>query len=272
MGKPSLTGNSTFDRIISLNGDYQLKLAGVLESLQTVYRHLQEWPLSVHSHDIPNGGEMHILTDFIPSDSLELTISMVKQTHDSLKAIKQWKLQHKKARITTNLQTTRDTIPRKGTAFVCTSEIGSTTEPKTSMSRQGTNPSNYTVLEKAPVGHNSNPKEISVSVPDTEKKNVMAYDHAPLTTKSRIGSKIRSPRSSLQCAHCASTKTPEWRKGPYGKRSLCNACGLFYKKLLHKFGFDQAAMIMKYRKSIFSKDRKVPRSFDVPSTHNQSHS
>ncbi|XP_056173564.1 uncharacterized protein LOC115690485 isoform X2 [Syzygium oleosum] len=32
-----------------------------------------------------------------------------------------------------------------------------------------------------------------------------------------------------QCAHCASEKTPQWRAGPLGPKTLCNACGVRYK-------------------------------------------
>lgn len=31
-----------------------------------------------------------------------------------------------------------------------------------------------------------------------------------------------------------STETPEWRKGPMGPRTLCNACGLIWAKLARK--------------------------------------
>jgi hypothetical protein len=31
------------------------------------------------------------------------------------------------------------------------------------------------------------------------------------------------------CSHCQSSKTPQWREGPDGRRTLCNACGLRYK-------------------------------------------
>ncbi|CAN1146004.1 GATA transcription factor 2 [Linum perenne] len=31
------------------------------------------------------------------------------------------------------------------------------------------------------------------------------------------------------CTHCASEKTPQWRTGPMGPKTLCNACGVRYK-------------------------------------------
>lgn len=31
------------------------------------------------------------------------------------------------------------------------------------------------------------------------------------------------------CLHCGSDKTPQWRLGPMGPKTLCNACGVRYK-------------------------------------------
>ncbi|KAJ1023629.1 hypothetical protein NDA18_004616 [Ustilago nuda] len=36
------------------------------------------------------------------------------------------------------------------------------------------------------------------------------------------------------CQACATSETPEWRRGPDGARTLCNACGLHYAKLVRK--------------------------------------
>ncbi|GAU26269.1 hypothetical protein TSUD_224600 [Trifolium subterraneum] len=32
-----------------------------------------------------------------------------------------------------------------------------------------------------------------------------------------------------RCSHCGVTKTPQWRTGPLGAKTLCNACGVRYK-------------------------------------------
>lgn len=34
---------------------------------------------------------------------------------------------------------------------------------------------------------------------------------------------------SRRCLHCAAEKTPQWRTGPMGPKTLCNACGVRYK-------------------------------------------
>lgn len=39
-----------------------------------------------------------------------------------------------------------------------------------------------------------------------------------------------------KCHRCGTTETPEWRRGPNGVRTLCNACGLFHAKLVKRKG------------------------------------
>lgn len=44
-----------------------------------------------------------------------------------------------------------------------------------------------------------------------------------------------------KCHRCGTTETPEWRRGPHGVRTLCNACGLFHAKLVKRKGAALAA-------------------------------
>ncbi|OMJ11546.1 GATA zinc finger domain-containing protein 3 [Smittium culicis] len=37
-----------------------------------------------------------------------------------------------------------------------------------------------------------------------------------------------------QCISCGTTNSPEWRKGPHGQKTLCNACGLRYSRSIKK--------------------------------------
>ncbi|KAJ3670805.1 hypothetical protein LUZ60_008231 [Juncus effusus] len=39
-----------------------------------------------------------------------------------------------------------------------------------------------------------------------------------------------STRPTRRCTNCDTTSTPLWRNGPKGPKSLCNACGIRYKK------------------------------------------
>ncbi|KAI9280142.1 GATA zinc finger-domain-containing protein [Umbelopsis sp. AD052] len=54
-------------------------------------------------------------------------------------------------------------------------------------------------------------------------------------SKGRFGKTRARKRSictpQLRCHSCNVTETPEWRRGPDGARTLCNACGLHYAKL-----------------------------------------
>ncbi|KAJ7593058.1 hypothetical protein C8J56DRAFT_930269 [Mycena floridula] len=38
------------------------------------------------------------------------------------------------------------------------------------------------------------------------------------------------PNGVLKCSSCKATSSPEWRKGPTGRKELCNACGLRYAR------------------------------------------
>lgn len=55
-------------------------------------------------------------------------------------------------------------------------------------------------------------------------------------------------KNNTKCSQCGSTKTPEWRSGPDGCRSLCNACGLFFTKLTKKMGMTAASEVLADRK------------------------
>ncbi|TDL23758.1 hypothetical protein BD410DRAFT_838764 [Rickenella mellea] len=46
--------------------------------------------------------------------------------------------------------------------------------------------------------------------------------------------KVESTPDGQTCLGCGATSTPEWRRGPLGPRTLCNACGLVYAKLIKK--------------------------------------
>jgi len=45
-----------------------------------------------------------------------------------------------------------------------------------------------------------------------------------------------------RCHSCNRVDTPEWRRGPDGARTLCNACGLHYAKLERKRQLDQRSI------------------------------
>lgn len=48
--------------------------------------------------------------------------------------------------------------------------------------------------------------------------------------KDAVGSVGHDPLLDRRCANCGTTSTPLWRNGPRGPKSLCNACGIRFKK------------------------------------------
>ncbi|XP_008800908.2 GATA transcription factor 16-like [Phoenix dactylifera] len=58
-----------------------------------------------------------------------------------------------------------------------------------------------------------------------------------------------SPDSSRVCADCRTSKTPLWRSGPSGPKSLCNACGIRYRKRRRKAEINGEAGAEKQQKT-----------------------
>ncbi|XVE99304.1 hypothetical protein REPUB_Repub03eG0187200 [Reevesia pubescens] len=56
-----------------------------------------------------------------------------------------------------------------------------------------------------------------------KKKMKLSLPAAPDNTQNPSGQAVR------KCMHCEITKTPQWRAGPMGPKTLCNACGVRYK-------------------------------------------
>ncbi|CAI9780531.1 unnamed protein product [Fraxinus pennsylvanica] len=49
-------------------------------------------------------------------------------------------------------------------------------------------------------------------------------------SNSNTSSGVGDPLLARRCANCDTTSTPLWRNGPRGPKSLCNACGIRFKK------------------------------------------
>ncbi|KAJ2852145.1 hypothetical protein IWW36_000525 [Coemansia brasiliensis] len=56
---------------------------------------------------------------------------------------------------------------------------------------------------------------------------------SPARSKTRKRSRADAAQPN-SCRSCGISETPEWRRGPDGARTLCNACGLHYAKLNKK--------------------------------------
>ncbi|CAH9136014.1 unnamed protein product [Cuscuta epithymum] len=57
-----------------------------------------------------------------------------------------------------------------------------------------------------------------------------------------------------KCTHCEVTKTPQWREGPLGPKTLCNACGVRYRS-----------------RRLFPEYRPAASPTFIPSLHSNSH-
>jgi hypothetical protein len=57
-----------------------------------------------------------------------------------------------------------------------------------------------------------------------KKRNLML-----LSSAVEMVPKMKQPVETRRCTHCQVTKTPQWREGPLGPKTLCNACGVRYR-------------------------------------------
>ncbi|XP_027124568.1 GATA transcription factor 9-like [Coffea arabica] len=78
------------------------------------------------------------------------------------------------------------------------------------------------VLLASPATSSSEPTN-DVNTPNPISVTIKAPKPAP----SRKRETTETP--GRQCLHCGSEKTPQWRTGPMGPKTLCNACGVRYK-------------------------------------------
>jgi hypothetical protein len=59
---------------------------------------------------------------------------------------------------------------------------------------------------------------------------VLSYASCDGTTSVHVKKTERKIARPGRCHQCARVESPEWRRGPGGLRSLCNACGPRYAK------------------------------------------
>nr|XP_025685208.1 GATA transcription factor 11 isoform X1 [Arachis hypogaea] len=68
------------------------------------------------------------------------------------------------------------------------------------------------------------------------------------------GSALQGSVTHRKCMHCEVTSTPQWREGPMGPKTLCNACGVRYRS-----------------GRLFPEYRPAASPTFVPSLHSNSH-
>eukprot|EP00884_Botryococcus_braunii_P000054 jgi/Botrbrau1/10049/Bobra.0355s0007.2 len=67
-------------------------------------------------------------------------------------------------------------------------------------------------------------QNLSSTNPKSQPKN-----RAKGNNSSKSGGAFKRTQRSF-CYNCKTKKTPQWRNGPHGERTLCNACGLKFRK------------------------------------------
>ncbi|KAI3608008.1 gata-type sexual development transcription factor [Moniliophthora roreri] len=86
--------------------------------------------------------------------------------------------------------------------------------------------------------------DVSVPGQSTAEQDMELIRTKRATTTAGASSNTSQPKSKYRkrsratppgrCHSCNIRETPEWRRGPDGARTLCNACGLHYAKLMRK--------------------------------------
>ncbi|PIN09159.1 hypothetical protein CDL12_18266 [Handroanthus impetiginosus] len=103
------------------------------------------------------------------------------------------------------------------------------------------NSAESTLIKKTPKPAGAEPKKAK-KIKITFSAEPTPMDHNPPAQAVR------------KCLHCEITKTPQWRAGPMGPKTLCNACGVRYKS-----------------GRLFPEYRPAASPTFVPSLHSNSH-
>lgn len=107
------------------------------------------------------------------------------------------------------------------------------------------------VVQHSPVQDSFRRRHSEGSEPSPRIRDALQADDRYLVKRGR------KKKANTVCKHCSLTLTPEWRRGPQGLRTLCNACGLFYLKLNKKFGSLEADLIFAYKKEHNEVDDRI---------------
>lgn len=72
------------------------------------------------------------------------------------------------------------------------------------------------------------PSLLSSAVPETASSTETAP--APIIPTPVQVTSSKAKKTGKKCEACSATSTPQWRRGPSGARTLCNACGVKYSQ------------------------------------------
>jgi len=98
-------------------------------------------------------------------------------------------------------------------------------------------------VETLPLKENHQPSEVNYNQHTTKSEDQNQYqvqsterqidiESTPFVHKPQKRRFKKTPVvGEKACESCGTSSTPEWRKGPKGPKTLCNACGLHFAKL-----------------------------------------
>uniref|UniRef100_A0A7N0UCU6 GATA transcription factor n=1 Tax=Kalanchoe fedtschenkoi TaxID=63787 RepID=A0A7N0UCU6_KALFE len=93
-------------------------------------------------------------------------------------------------------------------------------------------PVSATQLISPPLAFNSFSESRSLTAGQRKKRKMNPLSSATPAAETTSGADLTASQSQAglrKCLHCEMTKTPQWRAGPMGPKTLCNACGVRYK-------------------------------------------
>ncbi|KAI3994095.1 hypothetical protein MKX01_012352 [Papaver californicum] len=100
---------------------------------------------------------------------------------------------------------------------------------------------------------------------DDEQEDIMMKMEEEEEEESRRKDSLGQPR---RCGHCLSQRTPQWRAGPLGPKTLCNACGVRFKsgRLLPEYRPAKSPTFVSYKHSNSHKKVLEMRMSILPSS------
>ncbi|KAL8166841.1 hypothetical protein V2J09_008340 [Rumex salicifolius] len=98
------------------------------------------------------------------------------------------------------------------------------------------------------------PPKKTLNEPPKKKKKIKIVPPSNPADSNPNPNPITATQALRKCMHCEITKTPQWRAGPMGPKTLCNACGVRYKS-----------------GRLFPEYRPAASPTFIPSVHSNSH-
>ncbi|XP_031101667.1 GATA transcription factor 12-like [Ipomoea triloba] len=86
-----------------------------------------------------------------------------------------------------------------------------------------------TAIMPTPTISSSSESDIALNHPRKRMKATMKKKESSASGGAGAAAALSNNSEGRRCLHCDTDKTPQWRTGPMGPKTLCNACGVRYK-------------------------------------------